>query len=133
MKNLLQTVIDAGNFKTLIKAVQEAELVDTLSTGGPFTLFAPNDQAFAKLPKETIENILRDKEKLTNILTYHVVADKIMSKQVINIKKIQTVNGKNININTKNGVKLDKAKVIKTDIKCTNGVIHVIDQVLIPS
>ncbi len=132
MKNLVQTAIDAGNFKTLVKAVQEAGLVDTLSGEGPFTVFAPTDQAFAKLPKGTIESLLNDKEKLTNLLTYHVVPNKVMSNQVANIKKAPTVNGKNLSINTKNGVKVDNANVIKTDIECTNGVIHVIDEVLIP-
>lgn len=132
MKNLVETAIDAGNFKTLVKAIQEAGLVDTLSIDGPFTVFAPTDQAFAKLPKGTIESLLNDKEKLTSILTYHVVPDKVMSKQVINIKNAKTVNGKNLSISTKNGVKIDNANVIKTDIECSNGVIHVIDEVLIP-
>jgi transforming growth factor-beta-induced protein len=132
MKNLVQTAIDAGNFKILVKAIQEAGLIDTLSNDGPFTVFAPNDQAFAKLSKKTVENLFSDKEKLTNILTYHVVLNKVMSKQVINIKNTTTVNGKSLCICTKNGVKIDKANVIITDIKCSNGVIHVIDQVLIP-
>lgn len=132
MKNLVETAIDAGNFKTLIKAIQEAGLVDILSSDGPFTVFAPTDQAFAKLPKGTIESLLNDKEKLTSILTYHVVLNKVMSKQVINIKNAKTVNGKNLSISTKNGVKIDNANVIKTDIECSNGVIHVIDEVLIP-
>ena len=132
MKNLIETAIEAGNFKTLIKAIQEAGLVDVLSSEGPYTIFAPNDKAFSKLPNITLENILQDKEKLTNLLTYHVVPNKIMANDVINLKNTGTVYGKKLSIDTKKGVKIGKAKVIKTDIECTNGVIHVIDKVLIP-
>jgi len=132
MKNLVETAIEAGNFKTLVKAVQEAGLVDTLSSDGPFTVFAPTDEAFSKLPEGTLENILQDKEMLTNILTYHVVPNRVMANDVINIKNADTVNGKKLSIDTTKGVKIDKANVIKTDIECTNGVIHVIDEVLIP-
>lgn len=132
MKNLIETVTEAGNFKTLIKAVQEAGLIDVLSSEGPYTIFAPNDEAFSKLPNGTLENILQDKEKLTNLLTYHVVPNKVMANDVINLKNTGTVLGKKLSIDTKNGVKIGKAKVIKTDIECTNGVIHVIDEVLIP-
>jgi uncharacterized surface protein with fasciclin (FAS1) repeats len=132
MKNLIETAIEVGNFKTLIKAVQEAGLVDTLSTDGPFTIFAPTDEAFAKLPAGTIDNLLKDKEKLTNILTYHVVADKIMAKEVANLNFTETINGKDVQIDTSKGVKIDKANVIKTDIECINGVIHIIDEVLLP-
>ena len=132
MKNLVETAIEAGNFKTLVKAVQEADLVDTLSNEGPFTVFAPTDEAFAKLPKETIESLLKDKEKLTSILTYHVVPDKVMSDDVIKINSAKTVNGKELTIDSDNGVKIDDATVIKTDIECSNGVIHVIDSVLLP-
>ena len=132
MKNLVETAIEAGNFKTLVKAVQEADLVDTLSSEGPFTVFAPTDDAFAKLPEGTIESLLKDKEKLTNILTYHVVPDKVMSDDVIKIKNAKTVNGKELTIDSDNVVKIDDATVIKTDIECSNGVIHVIDSVLLP-
>ena len=132
MKNLIQTVIDTGNFKTLIRVLRETELVDVLSIEGPFTIFAPTDQAFAKLPKGTIEKLVKNKEKLTYILTYHVILNKIMEFQVVNMKKTNTVNGKELTINTKKGLKVDKSNVIKTDIICTNGIIHVIDQVLIP-
>ena len=132
MKNLVETAIEAGNFKTLIKAVQEADLVDTLSSEGPFTVFAPTDDAFAKLPEGTIESLLKDKEKLTNILTYHVVPDKVMSDDVIKIKNAKTVNGKELTIDSDNVVKIDDATVIKTDIECSNGVIHIIDSVLLP-
>jgi uncharacterized surface protein with fasciclin (FAS1) repeats len=132
MKNLVETAMEAGNFKTLVMAVQEADLVDTLSSEGPFTVFAPTDEAFAKLQKGTIEALLNDKEKLTNILTYHVVADKVMSNDVVKIKNAKTVNGKEVGIYSEDGVKIDNATVIKSDIECSNGVIHVIDSVLIP-
>lgn len=132
MKNIVDTAVDAGNFKTLVKAVQEADLVDTLSGEGPFTVFAPTDEAFAKLPDGTIEDLLMDKEKLTEILTYHVVPDKVMSDSVLNLTKAKTANGKEISINTLDGVKIDNARVTKTDIECSNGVIHIIDNVLIP-
>jgi uncharacterized surface protein with fasciclin (FAS1) repeats len=132
MKNLVETAIEAGNFKTLVKAVQEAGLVDTLEGEGPFTVFAPTDEAFAKLPEGTIEDLLENKEKLTDILTYHVVPDKVMSDAVINLKNAKTANGKDISINSEEGVKVDNANVIKTDIECSNGVIHVIDSVLLP-
>lgn len=132
MKNLLETAIEAGNFKTLVKAVQEAGLADILSRDGPFTIFAPTDEAFSKLPKKTLEYILKDKEKLTNILTYHVIPNKFMANDVLGLKNADTINGKQLFINTTEGVKINKARLIKTDIECTNGVIHIIDEVLIP-
>ena len=132
MKNVVETAIEAGDFKTLVKAVQEAGLVDTLSGDGPFTIFAPTDEAFSKLPEGTIEDLLKNKEKLTEILTYHVIADKVPSESVVNLSRAKTVNGKEIMIETHDGVKVNKAQVIKTDIECSNGVIHVIDSVLIP-
>jgi uncharacterized surface protein with fasciclin (FAS1) repeats len=132
MKNLVETAIEAGNFKTLVKAVQEAGLVDTLSSEGPYTIFAPTDEAFSKLPAGTIDNLLKDKEKLTEILTYHVVPNKVMSEQVVNINSAKTVNGKDLSIDVSDGVKIDKSNVIKADVECSNGVIHVIDEVLIP-
>jgi len=132
MKNLVETAIEAGNFKTLVKAVQEAGLVDTLSNEGPFTIFAPTDEAFAKLPSGTLEQLLHDKEKLTEILTYHVIENKVMSNEVINIKNAKTVNGKDVSIDASQGVKIDTANVINPDIECSNGVIHVIDEVLLP-
>jgi len=132
MKNLVQTAIAEGNFKTLIRVIQETGFVDILSIEGPFTIFAPTDQAFAKLPKGTMEKLLKDKEKLTEILTYHVILDRVMVKQVLKIRKANTVNGKDLSINIKNGVKIDKANIIKTDIECINGILHIIDEVLIP-
>jgi len=132
MKNVVDTAIEAGNFKTLVKAVQEAGLVETLASDGPFTIFAPTDEAFSKLPEGTIEELLSNKEKLTEILTYHVVADKVMADSVMSLSSAATVNGKELAINTGDGVKVNNAHVIKTDIECSNGVIHVIDSVLIP-
>lgn len=132
MKNVVDTAVEAGNFKTLVKAVQEAGLVDTLAGDGPFTVFAPTDEAFSKLPEGTLEGLLNNKEKLTEILTYHVVADKVMADSVMTLSNASTVNGKDVSINTSDGVKVNNAKVIKTDIECSNGVIHVIDTVLIP-
>ena len=132
MKNIVETAIEAGNFKTLVKAVQEAGLVETLEGDGPFTIFAPTDEAFEKLPEGTIEHLLNDKEKLTDILTYHVVPNKVMSDAVVNLTFATTANGKRVRINSKSGVKVENANVVKTDIECSNGVIHVIDSVLIP-
>lgn len=132
MKNIIDTAIDAGEFKTLVKAVQEADLVDSLSSDGPFTVFAPTDEAFSKLPDGTIEELLNNKEKLTDILTYHVIPEKVMSESAVNLTKAKTANGKEVSIDTLNGVKIDNANVTKTDIECSNGVIHIIDNVLIP-
>lgn len=132
MKNLIETAIDKGNFKILINALQEAGLFDTLSRDGPYTIFAPTDEAFSKLPAGTLENLIHDKEKLTDILTYHVIPNKVMAAQVSNLKTADTINGKKLTIKTSSVLKIDKAKVIKTNIKCTNGIIHVIDEVLLP-
>lgn len=130
---IVDTAISAGQFNTLVKAVQEAGLVDTLRGKGPFTVFAPTDEAFAKLPAGTIEALLQDKQKLAAILTYHVVPGKIMAAQV-KAGKVETVQGQSLNISTKGGtVMVDNAKVIKTDIVASNGVIHVIDTVVLPN
>ena len=133
MKNIVETAIDAGSFKTLVAAVEAAGLVDTLISDGPFTVFAPTDEAFAKLPKGTVESLLKDKAKLTSILTYHVVSGKVMSKDVMNLKKATTVQGQDINIDTESGVKVNNANVVKADIETSNGVIHVIDTVILPA
>jgi uncharacterized surface protein with fasciclin (FAS1) repeats len=130
---IVETAISAGQFNTLVRAVQEAGLVDTLNGKGPFTVFAPTDQAFAKLPAGTIEALLQDKQKLASILTYHVVPGKIMAGQV-RPGQVETVQGQSLNISTKGGaVMVDNAKVIKTDIVASNGVIHVIDTVVLPN
>lgn len=131
-KNIVETAVSAGSFKTLVTAVQAAGLVETLSGPGPFTVFAPTDEAFAKLPKETLDAVLADKEKLTAILTYHVVSGKVMASDVVNLKEATTVQGGKLSIDTSNGVKVGSANVVQTDIETSNGVIHVIDTVLIP-
>jgi uncharacterized surface protein with fasciclin (FAS1) repeats len=132
MKNIIETAIEAGSFKTLVTAVQAAGLVDALSGTGPFTVFAPTDEAFAKIPKETLDVVLADKTKLTAILTYHVVSGKLLASDVVNLEKIASLEGGKLSINSSNGVMIDEAKVIKTDIMCSNGIIHVIDSVLMP-
>jgi len=136
MHDIIDTAVSAGNFKTLAAALTAANLVDTLKGAGPFTVFAPTDEAFAKLPAGTVESLLKDIPKLTAILTYHVVAGKVMAADVMKMggKSATTVNGASLSISTKDGVKLNGAStVVKTDIECTNGVIHVIDSVLLPA
>jgi len=131
--DIVDTAVAAGSFKTLVTAVQAAGLVDTLKSDGPFTVFAPTDEAFAKLPAGTVEALLKDKEKLTAILTYHVVSGKVMASDVVKLSSATTVQGQDLAISTKNGVQVGSANVVKTDIETSNGVIHVIDTVLIPS
>jgi uncharacterized surface protein with fasciclin (FAS1) repeats len=132
-KDIVQTAVDDGQFKTLVKALEAAGLVDTLKGDGPFTVFAPTDEAFAKLPKEKLEALLNDKEALKDILTYHVVAKKVMAADVVKLDSAKTVEGKSVTIESKDGkVKVGGANVTKTDIECKNGVIHVIDTVLLP-
>ena len=131
-KDIVDTAVAAGSFNTLVTAVQAAGLVDTLKSEGPFTVFAPTDEAFAKLPPGTVEALLEDKEKLTAILTYHVVAGKKVAKDVIETAQLDTVQGSALKIDTSNGVKVGGATVQTTDIMTSNGVIHVIDTVLIP-
>ena len=131
-KDIVDTAINAGSFNTLVTAVKAADLVDTLKGSGPFTVFAPTDEAFAKLPEGTIEKLLKDKDALAKILTYHVVSGKVMAKDVVKLTSAKTVQGQKIKIDTTNGVKVDNAKVINTDIVCSNGVIHVIDSVILP-
>ncbi len=132
MPNIVETAVAAGTFKTLVAAVKAAGLVETLSGQGPFTVFAPGDDAFAKLPAGTVDSLLKDIPKLKDILTYHVVAGKVMAADVAGITSAKTVQGKELSIDTKDGVKVNEAKVIKADIEADNGVIHVIDAVLIP-
>lgn len=132
-KDIVDTAIGAGSFNTLVKAVQAAGLVDTLKGAGPFTVFAPTDEAFAKLPDGTLESLLADPKKLASILTYHVVAGKVTAADVVKLSTAKTVNGQSVSIDTKSGVKIGTANVVKTDIMTSNGVIHVIDTVLIPN
>jgi len=134
-KDIVDTAVAAGDFKTLAAALQAAGLVDTLKGAGPFTVFAPTDEAFAKLPAGTVEDLLKpeNKQKLVSILTYHVVAGDVMAKDVVKLNEAKTVNGKEVKIMVQGGkVMVDGANVTKTDIKCSNGVIHVIDSVLLP-
>ena len=131
--DIVDTAVSAGQFKTLVKAVQEAGLVDTLKGKGPFTVFAPTDEAFAKLPAGTLEALLKDKKKLADILTYHVVPGKVMAAQV-KPGQVKTVEGQSLTVSTMDGgVMVDSAKVTKADIVASNGVIHVIDTVLVPN
>jgi uncharacterized surface protein with fasciclin (FAS1) repeats len=134
-KDIVETAVGAGSFKTLVTAVQAAGLVDTLKGTGPFTVFAPTDEAFAKLPAGTVEGLLKpeNKAKLQAILTYHVVPGKVTAADVANISTAKTVNGQSLAVSAKNGaVMVDNAKVVKTDILASNGVIHVIDTVVLP-
>ncbi|MFI5070668.1 MAG: fasciclin domain-containing protein [Terriglobales bacterium] len=134
-KDIVDTAVAAGSFKTLAAALQAAGLVDTLKSKGPFTVFAPTDAAFAKLPAGTVEELLKpeSKEKLVAILTYHVVPGKVLAADVTKLDSAKTVNGQALAINARGGgVMVDNAKVVKTDILCSNGVIHVIDSVLMP-
>ena len=130
-KDIVDTAVGAGNFKTLATALTAAGLIDTLKGPGPFTVFAPTDEAFAKVPKAQLDALLADKAKLTAVLTYHVVAGKVMAKDV-KAGKVKTVQGSELTIGTTGGVTVDAAKVIATDIVADNGVIHVIDSVVIP-
>jgi uncharacterized surface protein with fasciclin (FAS1) repeats len=131
-KDIVDTAISAGSFNTLVKAVQAAGLVDVLKGDGPFTVFAPTDAAFAKLPAGTLESLVKDKAKLTAILTYHVVPGKLMASDVVASKDLKTVQGQSLRVDTSDGVKVSGANVVKTDIVCSNGVIHVIDSVVLP-
>ena len=132
-KSIVETAIGAGSFQTLVAAVKAAGLVETLSSPGPFTVFAPTDEAFAKLPKGTVEALLNDIPKLKSILTYHVVAGKVMAADVVKLDSAKTVNGQTVTITIKDGkVMVNNANVVKTDIVCSNGVVHIIDTVILP-
>jgi len=134
-KDIVDTAVAAGSFKTLAAALKAAGLVDTLKGKGPFTVFAPTDEAFAKLPPGTLESLLKpeNKQKLTEILTYHVVPGSVMAADVAKMQSAKTVNGKSVTIKAADGsVMIDGAKVVKTDIAASNGVIHVIDSVILP-
>jgi len=130
-KDIVDTAVSAGNFKTLATALTAAGLISTLKGPGPFTVFAPTDEAFAKIPKAQLDALLADKSKLTAVLTYHVVAGKVMAKDV-KAGKVKTVQGSELTVSTAGGVMVDNAKVTATDIVADNGVIHVIDSVLLP-
>jgi uncharacterized surface protein with fasciclin (FAS1) repeats len=130
-KDIVDTAVDAGSFKTLVTALKAAGLVDTLKGKGPFTVFAPTDEAFAKIPKADLDALLKDKAKLSAILTYHVVGGKVMAKD-IKPGKVKTVQGSELTLATAGGVTVDAAKVTAADIAADNGVIHVIDTVVMP-
>ena len=132
-KDIVETAVAAGSFKTLAAALTAAGLVETLKGTGPFTVFAPTDEAFAKIPAATLDALLKDKAALTKVLTYHVVAGKVMAKDVVKLSKAKTVEGADVAIMVTNGkVMVNKAHVVKTDIEASNGVIHVIDSVIMP-
>lgn len=134
-KTIVEVAAGSDSFTTLVAAVKAAGLVDTLSGKGPFTVFAPTDEAFAKLPEGTVADLLKpeNKDKLIAVLTYHVVPAKVMAKEVVSLTEAETVQGSKVKIAVKEGtVYVDKAKVVKTDIVCKNGVIHVIDAVILP-
>ena len=131
-KDIVDTAVAAGNFGTLVTAVQAADLVDTLKGEGPFTVFAPTDEVFARIPAADLEALLADKEALTRVLTYHVVPGKVMAADVVNLESAATVEGSEIAISTTGGVKVNEATVVQTDIEASNGVIHVIDMVIMP-
>ena len=135
-KDIVDTAVSAGSFSTLVAAVKAAGLVDTLKGPGPFTVFAPTDEAFAKLPAGTVESLLKEenRDKLVAILTYHVVPGKVRSGDIAGkTADVKTVQGQELNVNAMNGVRVNEANVISADIESSNGVIHVIDTVVIPS
>lgn len=133
-KDIVDTAVAAGSFKTLVAAVKAADLVEVLKGEGPFTVFAPTDEAFAKLPKGTVETLLKpeNQEKLAAVLKYHVVAGKVTADKVVTLKQAKTLQGTTVAISAKDGVKVNDAQVVKADIHTSNGVIHVIDTVLLP-
>jgi uncharacterized surface protein with fasciclin (FAS1) repeats len=130
--DIVDTAVKAKSFDSLVTAVKAAGLVEALKSEGPFTVFAPNDAAFAKVPKATLEELLADKERLAKLLTHHVVPGKLKAEDVVKQKSLKTLAGTELTVDTSAGVKIGSAKVLKTDIDCRNGVIHVIDTVLIP-
>jgi uncharacterized surface protein with fasciclin (FAS1) repeats len=133
MADIVDTAVSAGSFSTLVAAVKAAGLVETLKGAGPFTVFAPTDEAFAKLPAGTVEALLKDIPKLKKILTYHVVAGKVMAADVVKLKSAKTVEGSEVKIDASNGVKINDSKVVTPDVAADNGVIHIIDTVLLPA
>jgi uncharacterized surface protein with fasciclin (FAS1) repeats len=132
MADIIDTAVKAGSFTTLAAALKAANLIDTLKGAGPFTVFAPTDDAFAKLPAGTVDSLLKDIPKLTKILTYHVVSGKVMAADVVKLKSAKTVEGSEVKIDASNGVKINSSTVVTPDVAADNGVIHVIDTVLMP-
>jgi uncharacterized surface protein with fasciclin (FAS1) repeats len=130
--DVVDTAVAAGSFKTLVSALQAAGLVETLKGKGPFTVFAPTDEAFAKIPKADLDALLKDKAKLTRVLTNHVVPGQVMAADVVKLKEAKTVEGQSVKIDAASGVSVDGARVVKADVVASNGVIHVIDSVILP-
>ncbi len=130
--DIVDTAVSAGSFNTLVTAVKAAGLVGTLKGKGPYTVFAPTDEAFAKVPKATLDGLLADKEALRKVLLYHVVAGKVTASDVVKLSSAPTAQGSKVMVNASNGVKINNANVVKADIMTSNGVIHVIDTVLLP-
>jgi uncharacterized surface protein with fasciclin (FAS1) repeats len=133
MADIVDTAVKAGSFSTLVAAIKAAKLVDTLKGAGPFTVFAPTDEAFAKLPDGTVDALLKDIPKLKKILTYHVVSGKVMASDVVKLKSAKTVEGSEVKIDASSSVKVNDATVSTPDVDADNGVIHIIDTVLIPT
>lgn len=133
MADIVDTAVGAGSFNTLVAAVKAAGLVETLKGPGPFTVFAPTDEAFAKLPAGTVDALLKDIPQLTKILTYHVVSGKVTAADVVKLDKATTVQGSDVTIDATSGVKVNDAQVVTPDVAADNGVIHVIDSVLLPA
>lgn len=131
-KDIVDTAVAAGDFKTLASALQAAGLVETLKGAGPFTVFAPTDAAFAKIPKADLDALMADKARLTKVLTYHVVPGKVMAADVAKLKQARTVEGQEVRIDASHGVKVNGATVVKADVEASNGVIHVVDSVILP-
>jgi uncharacterized surface protein with fasciclin (FAS1) repeats len=133
MADIVDTAVKAGSFNTLVAAVKAAGLVETLKGKGPFTVFAPSDEAFAKLPAGTVDGLLKDIPQLKKILTYHVVSGKVMAADVMNLTSAKTVEGSDVKIDTTNGVRINSSSVTTPDVAADNGVIHIIDTVLMPA
>lgn len=133
LADIVDTAVKAGSFTTLVAAVTAAGLVDTLKGAGPFTVFAPTDEAFAKLPAGTVDKLLKDIPQLKKILTYHVVSGKVMAADVVKLKSATTVEGSTVKIDASNGVKINDSTVTTADVAADNGVIHIIDAVLLPA
>lgn len=131
-KNIVETAVDAGSFTTLVTAVQTAGLAETLAEGGPFTVFAPTDEAFAALPAGTVERLLANPEQLRQVLLYHVVEGRVTAADVGGLQRATSLQGAALRVNTASGVRINDARVVQADVMATNGVIHVIDQVLLP-
>ncbi len=132
-KDIVETAVSAGQFVTLARALEAADLVETLKGKGPFTVFAPTDAAFAKVPPADLDALLADKERLTAVLTYHVVAGEVSAEDAMKIDSARTVQGGTLSIDHSDGVRVDGAKVIQADVAASNGVIHVIDTVIFPA